>query len=178
MKLTQDRLKELIDYNPETGIFLWKVDRTNKTKKGMFAGRLNKKSGYWQIGIDSNNYYAHRLAFLFIDGYLPENGLDHIDRDKLNNKWNNLRETSTICNMRNRNIFKNNKSGITGIHWHKSTNKWYSKITALGKQICLGVFDNLIDAARARWEAEIKYNFPNCNTTSSAYMYLKKNNAI
>lgn len=176
-KLTQDRLKELLSYDPETGIFTWKVDRTGKAKKGSRAGNLNKTNGYWIICVDNKRRLAHRLAILYIDGYLPENSLDHIDRNKINNRYNNLREVSQTCNSRNCNIAKNNKSGITGVSWHKKKNKWQSQIN-IPKPINIGVFDSFIDAVKARWEAEVKYNFPNCNTTSSAYNYLKEHGVL
>lgn len=176
MKLTQDRLKGLLDYDPETGVFIWKVDRGKRTKKGSFAGSLDNK-GYLIIRFNGKGYKAHRLAFLYMEGYFPENQVDHIDRDKTNNKWNNLREVSHTCNMRNCKISKINTSGITGVSWHKGRKKWQSQIR-IPKPIYLGLFDNLIDAAKARWEAEVKYNFPNCNTTSAAYVYLKEKGAI
>ena len=176
-KLTQDRLKELLDYDPETGIFINKTNRGKKIKKGSKTGHLDK-DGYWQICIDYKNYRAHRLVFLYMEGYLPENGIDHIDRNKLNNRRNNLREVSQTCNRRNCNIYKANKSGVTGVCWYKRDKKWEVSIRNFGKKIFCGYFENIIDAAKARWEAEVKYNFPNCNTTSSAYNYLKDHGAI
>lgn len=171
-KLTQEKLKELLYYDFETGIFTWKVDRGGSAKKGSVAGCL--KNNYWHIAVNDKRYLAHRLAFLYMEGYMPENGIDHIDRNPKNNAWNNLREVSHSCNMRNCSLFKNNKSGITGVVWEKSTKKWRSNISIPKKNINLGRYDNLADAVKARWNAEIKYNFPNCNTTSSAYLYLKK----
>lgn len=176
MKLTQKRLKELLDYNPKTGIFTWLISR-GSIKKGNISGCVNKSTGYLIIGIDNKRNKAHRLAFLFMEGYLPENEIDHIDRNILNNKWANLREVSHLCNMRNCNTAKNNKSGINGVSWRNDRKKWRAFI-GVGKMINLGVFDNLIDAARARWEAEVKYGFPNCNTISSSYMYLKEHGVI
>ena len=177
MKLTQEYLKEILDYNHETGVFTWKVDRRKYVKKGNVAGSLHH-TGYWDIRIKGSVYRAHRLAFLFMDGYLPENDVDHVDRNKLNNSWINLREVSRSCNMRNQKININNKSGVSGVSWYKRGKKWQSSIGIPKKQIHLGFFDNLIDAVKARWNAELKYNFPNCNTTSSAYNYLKERGAI
>lgn len=177
MKLTQSLLKEILDYNPETGLFTWRVNKARRIKIGNIAGCLDKQSGYMKIGIDNNLYLAHRLAFLWIDGYLPENDIDHIDRNRSNNRYYNLREVSQTCNSRNCNIAKNNASGITGISWYKRTNKWKAQI-AMPKVIGLGYFDTLSDAVKARWKAEIEHNFPNCNTTSSAYLYLKENGLI
>lgn len=128
--------------------------------------------------INGKLYKNHRLAFLYMEGYFPENGIDHIDRNKTNNSWNNLREVSHTCNMRNCKIQANNKSGITGVCWYKASNKWQAHIRIPKQNINLGYFDNLTDAAKSRWIAEVKYNFPNCNTTSSAYNYLKENNLI
>ena len=174
-KLTQERLKELLEYNPETGVFIWKVSK-GRGKAGYITEYKNG-NGYLQIGIDRKFYQAHRLAFLYMEGYFPENGIDHIDRDKTNNKFENLREVSQLCNCRNRSIRKDNKSGIIGVRWHTASKKWNAYIR-IKNCIHLGLFENLRDAAKARWEAEIKYNFPNCNTTSSAYIYLKENNLI
>lgn len=176
-KLTQDRLKELLDYDPDTGVFINKIDRGTKIKAGSLAGWIDKTTGYRRINIKDKQYYAHRLAFLWMDGYLPENNIDHKDRNRLNNKWSNIREASQSCNLRNSNISKNNKSGITGVHWGSRENRWIVQI-CIPKNIYVGSFDNLLDSAKARWEAEVKYNFPNCNTTSSAYVYLKENGVL
>lgn len=174
-KLTQERLKELLSYDPETGIFIWKI-KIKSVKKEDIAGCIDKKN-YRVIRINGKNYFAHRLAFLFMEGYFPENDTDHIDRDKNNNKWNNLREVSHTCNMRNRNIMSNNKSGITGVLFDNNSKKWRAFIK-IGNLIRLGSFNNIIDAVKARWEAEVKYNFPNCNISSSAYVYLKEHGGL
>lgn len=176
MKLTQDRLKELLDYDPETGVFTWKI-RVNNKKIRTVAGSIDKE-GYCIICLDGKKHRSHRLAFLYMEGYLPENCVDHIDRNKNNNKWDNLREVSHTCNMRNRDIQKNNKSGIIGISWNKRDNNWLASIRISNKSFYLGYYINLIDAVKARWQAEKKYNFPTCNTTSSAYLFLKNHGAI
>ena len=173
--ITQKELKEYLDYTPETGHFIWKKD-IGRGRIGEKADYKNNK-GYIQIGIKNKFYLAHRLAFLWMEGYLPENGIDHIDRDKTNNKWNNLREISHLCNTRNRPLRVDNKSGIVGVRWHKKSKKWESTIT-VDKKIYLGVFNNLNDAIKARWNAEVKYGFPNCNTISTSYNYLKNEGLI
>lgn len=175
-KLTQERLKELLDYDPETGVFTRKKG-VKGANKGDIAGCLNKSVGYWMIGIDKENYRAHRLAFLFMEGYLPENQIDHIDRNRINNKWNNLREVSQSCNARNSNVASNNKSGVKGVCWDSSRKKWRVEIK-VPRKINIGRFDNFIDAVKARWGFEVEHNFPNCNTTSSAYNYLKENGGL
>lgn len=89
-KLTQKRLKKLLYYNPDTGIFTWKIN-SRRSLKDAPAGNLHP-SGYIRIGIDSKEYRAHRLAFLYMEGYIPENDVDHINRVRDDNRWKNLRE--------------------------------------------------------------------------------------
>lgn len=172
-KLTQLRLKELLYYNPDTGIFTWIKKRNNFVKKGSRAGAIHSY-GYIVIRIDKKEYKAHRLAFLYMEGYFPENDVDHINRERADNRWGNLREVSRSCNIRNSKILHANKSGITGVCWHRRDKKWYAYIRGSDKISHLGTFKNKLDAAYARWEAEKKYGYPNCNTTSSAYQYTQK----
>jgi hypothetical protein len=164
-KLTQSELKKHVHYDPITGIF---------TRKNKIIG-FPDRDGYIKFTIKGKHYLAHRLAWLYMKGYLPEHEVDHKDRIPYNNKWKNLRESTHSCNMKNKKIYKNNKSGITGISWCKYKNKWKVEISVESKRKNIGYFINLIDAAKARWEAEKKYNFPDCNTTSSALQYLNQN---
>ena len=178
MNITQEKLKQLLYYDHQTGIFTWaSVPKYSTMKTGDIAGCLDNK-GYRVIRIDDKNYKAHRLAFLWMEGYLPENGVDHIDRNKDNNMWDNLREVSSQCNARNRSIISSNKSGITGVCWAKATQKWQASIRVGSSNKYLGQFDDISDAIKARWEGEKLYNFPNCCSTSSAFNYLKQNQLI
>jgi hypothetical protein len=83
-KLTQKRLKETLKYYPSLGIFRWREPKQGR-RKNKIAGYKNP-NGYILIQIDGKTYYAHQLAFLYVHGYLPENGIDHIDGDPSNNK--------------------------------------------------------------------------------------------
>lgn len=168
--LTQHRLKELLHYEYETGVFSWIATKKN-AKAGKAAGTI-MKDGYVRIKVDGTGYLAHRLVWLYVEGYFPENKLDHINRDRKDNRRENLREASHQCNMRNRGLFKNNKTGITGVVFRG--NKYTALIRLSGKANNLGKYNNVLDAAKARWKAEFKYGYPNCNTTSSAYEYIKK----
>lgn len=174
-KLTQSRLKELLHYDPITGVFTWigKTSIKTRVKKGIQAGYI-RQDGYRQIQIDSKKYIASRLAWLYVEGYLPEHEVDHRNRITDDDRWENLRHVSRQCNARNRDVLKNNSSGITGVYWHKITLKWLAAIGLNRKSIHLGIFDTKEEAAKARWEAEKKYNFTNCNSTSLAYLYLKE----
>ena len=174
-RLTQKRLKELLHYDPITGIFIRLKTTAGNAKSGDIAGYLNG-NGYRMISIDGKKYTTSRLAWLYVEGYFPENEMDHRNRIRSDNRWKNLRHVSHQCNLRNCDISKNNKSGITGIHWDETRKKCKAQIMVDGKCILLGRFNLKTDAARARWEAEVEHDFPNCNTTSTAYLYLQKNN--
>lgn len=174
-QVSYKRLHEVLNYNPETGIFQWKKSRSGIKRKNLQAGFLHP-TGYIYIKIEGKNYSAHRLAFFYIHGYLSENDIDHKDRIRNHNWINNLREVSKSCNMRNCNLSKNNKTKITGISLSTQCKKYRATISANNKRIHLGVFKTKKEAAQARWEAEKKYGFPNCNTTSSALKYIKECN--
>ena len=107
---------------------------------------------------------------MYMEGYFPENGIDHIDRVKSNNSIANLREVSQSCNIRNGGQRRNNTSGIKGVSFHHG--KWQAKITVDNKQIHLGRFTSKLDAAKARHVAEIEHNFPSCNTDFAAMKYI------
>ena len=95
--LTQAQLHELLNYNPDTGVFTWKKRTSNRAPIGSVAGTLS--NGYWGITIAGMRTYAHRLAFLYMEGDYPlAQVVDHIDGDKLNNKWTNLRRFSRNLN--------------------------------------------------------------------------------
>lgn len=100
-KLTHDRLLRLLHYNPESGIFTWNVDLGSRARKGDEAGTINK-AGYVVIQINGCKIYAHRLAFLYMEGKLPDCQVDHINRNKLDNRWCNLRHSNNIENNRNK----------------------------------------------------------------------------
>lgn len=170
-KITQKRLKEVLHYDPDTGIFKSIIGRKGIKCIGAELGHIGR---YVKIAIDKKRYYAHRLAFLYIEGYFPENDVDHIDRDKLNNKWSNLREVSRRCNLRNCDIRETNKSGITGVSWSKEKRLWVASITINYKMIQLGRFPSIKSAAIARYNAEKEHSFYKCNSKSSAYKFLNK----
>ncbi len=170
--LTQKRLKELLRYEPNTGDFTRKINISTVTK-GEIAGN-KRPEGYTRIDVDGKKYYAQRLVWLYVHGYFPEYEIDHKDRDKTNNRIKNLRIVTHTCNLRNTKIRSNNRTGITGVCINRCTGKWRSLIMIGGIQKYLGSYIDLVDAVKARWEGEKKYNFPNCNTTSSSYLYLKE----
>jgi hypothetical protein len=157
--ITYDEIHKLFNYNPETGIFTNKVFRGPKAEKKAVAGALNG-DGYWQIQVNRKSYLAHRLAWLFFYGYFPEYGLDHRDRIRHHNWIDNLREATQSCNAKNCKIQSNNTSGITGVSWAKQAKKWMVCIqNEHHKVVCIGYFTSKLEAAQARYEAELKYGY-------------------
>jgi len=145
--LTQDRLKELLHYCPDTGIFTWKVKYSRCLNIGDIAGCLDKSNGYIKIGIDKKAYRAHRLAFLYMDGALPPRHVDHVNRIRNDNRWDNIRHATPMDNMKNR---KGNNAFV-GVHFNKKCKKW----RAMMKGKCLGVYRTHLAACYARHYYEV-----------------------
>lgn len=156
--LTQSRLKELLEYNPETGVFIRLIGVPN-SRVGSIAGTKNAH-GYWQIAIDHNFYFAHRLAWLYMTGKFPDQQIDHINHNRTDNRLVNLRAATPSENQRNKRLGKNNTSGVCGVHWDKRTGKWRARITLpISRVMSLGSFSDKAEAIRARKAAEVKYGF-------------------
>jgi hypothetical protein len=107
-------------------------------------------------------------------GFMPENGIDHIDRDNTDNLLENLREVSQSCNMRNIGISPANKSGVLGVCWHKDSGMWISQISVKGKSKYSGVYQDFSEAVAHRLAAEQCLGWPNCHSATSAYLYMKE----
>jgi hypothetical protein len=155
--ITQNYLKSILDYNPETGIFVWKVKFSKKINIGDVAGTKDSK-GYIAIKVNKKTYASHRIAWLYIYGYIPEKQIDHINGNRVDNRICNLREATNQENQFNRQIQKNNTSGVKGVCWSNQQNKWVARIRANGKRITLGLFDNLELAELVINEARLKYH--------------------
>ena len=153
--ITQERLKELVDYNPETGVFTSKVKRGNSIWPGKVLGSKDSY-GYIQFMLEGRMYRAHRLAWLFMYNEEPEI-IDHIDRNKSNNKISNLRPATKEENAQNVELIKTNKSGVRGVSWSSARECWTASIYVNGASEFLGEFDTLEEAAEARREAEKEF---------------------
>lgn len=156
-KLTLERLKELLAYDPDTGLFVWKTDRGRSAKFGDIAGRLAVR-GYWDIEIDGKKYKAHRLAWLYVTGKWPKDEIDHRDMNRTNNKFDNLREATHSQNGYNKITPTTNTSGFKGVSWCGRTGKWRAAITRDRKQYHLGFYDKISDAKSAYDVASHKYH--------------------
>jgi len=143
--LTQARLKELLHYDPETGVFTWRVGRVG-CRAGSIAGSLNG-CGYRQIGIDRRMHLLHRIAFLYVTGGFPQEELDHINGVRDDNRWVNLREATGSENRHNLGgPPSHNTSGFLGVYWCKRRQKWVAEIKLRGRKRHLGYFDTAEEA--------------------------------
>jgi hypothetical protein len=155
--LTQDRLKGLLKYDPDSGQFTWLVSR-GKAVAGSEAGTFTHE-GYRQIRMDGTCYRAHRLAFLYMTGEFPPEAIDHIDGQRANNRWKNLRAVSIAENQRNQRRRKVSESGFNGVSWDSGRSRWRAAIEVGGRNKHLGRFEHKDDAILARMEADLKYGF-------------------
>jgi hypothetical protein len=141
-ELTQETLKSVLNYDPETGVFTWKERPWLLGKQKTFNVRFADKqagskgtNGYMHVGINKKDYYLHRLSWLYVYGYMPSK-IDHIDTIRSNNKIQNLRIATNSENAQN--VIKchpNNKySGLLGAHYDKNRSKFYSVIMIKGKE--------------------------------------------
>jgi len=146
--LTQEHLKELLHYNPETGVFTWLIPLNNKRRVGEAAGSLTT-DGYTEIGIKRVRYLAHRLAFLYMLGSFPNHEIDHINRVRNDNRWVNLRAATRQQNAHNVPVRKDNTSRYKGVHKVKNCHGWTAKCGIGGKVRYLGFFNTEEDAAKA-----------------------------
>lgn len=155
--ITAQRARLLLHYNPETGVFRWKSNRGGYSCVGKEAGTIS--NGYRQIEIDGVLIRANRLAVLRVTGELPPSGMvvDHIDHNRSNDAWANLRVCTQQQNCRTRNPKSNNTGGRIGVCWLKPRQKWNAYIGLDNKNINLGYYDTQVDAIAAREAAEQEY---------------------
>jgi len=129
--LTLQQLKKRLSYNQVTGIF-------TRNSTGKETG--SKKSRYVQISVKNKQYYAHRLAWMYIYGSFPSLNIDHINGNKRDNRLSNLREATISENAQNRGKQVNNTSGYKGVYWAKKSKKWEASIRKNNKTIHLGLY--------------------------------------
>ena len=149
--MNRAKAKELLRYSPDTGIFLWNENRGNSVKKFDIAGYENTQ-GYICIKIGKTLYLAHRLAWLYMTGEWP-NIIDHIDHNRGNNSWSNLRNVSARENVGS-GLFNNS---FVGVSYHKLKSKWGASAYKDKKLNHLGYFKTHLAACYARWQWEKNY---------------------
>lgn len=155
IELTANRVRELLNYNKDTGCFSW-IERRPGTNKSLFAGSLTT-DGYLRIKIDGIAYKNHRLAWLFTYGEWPNGMLDHINSIKTDNRITNLREADHSSNAENQKKARfDNLTNMLGVSWYKRHKKYVSSIKVNGVKIHLGYFNNKDDAFSAYLTAKRK----------------------
>ena len=157
-QITQSELKRLLSYSPTTGIFTWNKKMSNHVPAGSEAGHITK-TGHRRLCVNRKIYLVHRLAWLYMTGEWPPDQIDHINHNRNDNRWNNLRCVTQQENQRNASLSKANKSGVTGVYWNKTNKKWEANIKISRKKKYLGLFDDKFEAICCRKSAERKYNF-------------------
>ena len=173
MQITYGRVHELFDYNGHD--LIWKKSINSRAPKGSVAGYINSIN-YRRIRVDGKAYFAHRLIYLYCHGYMPENNLDHRDRNRAKNNIGNLREVSVQCNARNFGNRVDNKSGVKGVYLNKKTKQWRAQIGVAGKHYYLGNFKDFDEAVLLRFAAEQCLNWGSCDFNSPTRQYAIKNN--
>lgn len=145
--LTHERLKDLLRYDSESGVFTWLQSKGTKVA-GQPAGHVCRDTGMY-VTIDRRSYRAHRLAWFYMNARWPDLQVDHIDRNPNNNAWINLREATPGQNSRNTRISIANSSGVKGVRWNRQTEKWIAQIHCDGVMHVVGYFDDLVEAKQA-----------------------------
>lgn len=157
---TQARLHELFSYDPETGNFAWRVQKSRNTKIGKPLNKTNG-NGYKSVKIEGKSYLIHRLIWLYVYGKLPDGEIDHKNKIRNDNRLCNLREVTRTDNCQNISLPKHNTSGHIGVSWIKSHQRWTVYIKVNKKNKWLGYFKDLDSAVVARKLGESKYyNLP------------------
>lgn len=155
---SQALLRELLDYDPETGLLRWRPRADRPSFNGAFAGKVaftSKNSrGYHQGDIYGVNYLAHRVIWRWMTGNEPDT-IDHINRNQADNRWANLRSVTQYENNLNRDPKVLARSGVLGVWYRK--NVWRAVIKVRGRKIYFGSFKSLEEATAARRAAELKY---------------------
>jgi hypothetical protein len=149
LPITAERLRELVHYDPETGLF--------RRGEKVVGWRTNKE-GHLRIQIDGRGYLLHRLAFLYMNGVWPEGEVDHINGDPSDNRWANLRPATRAQNMKNRRLSSSNSTGIKGVSRMPDCDRWRADICVDRVNIYLGIFKTPEAAQAAYAEAARKYH--------------------
>lgn len=166
------KIREAISYCPDTGSAYWKhrpeyhfktltaYKSWNSRLRGKKAGAI-RDGGYIGICIEDRPYQLHKIAWYFQTGYWPctPEYIDHINGDRSDNRFCNLRVVSQQENCRNMKIYSTNSSGVSGVNWCNTNKKWRARIGVNGTKVHLGFFVNLEDAKKAREKAEKKFSF-------------------
>jgi hypothetical protein len=145
--ITQSELKELLNYDKETGIFIRIKSNSNRAKVNCVAGNI-RKDGYLEVRVCKKSYLQHRLAWLYIYGKFPDKLIDHINGNRNDNRIENLREVDYKENTYNSKVRSDNKSGVRCVSWNKKSQSWEVRVKVDKKLKHFGSYKELDDAAK------------------------------
>ncbi len=160
MALTAEEVRRLLDYDPDSGVFVWRENPERRSNwNTRWAGtRAGENSGKHRvITIDHVGYLASRLAWLHVTGSWPQNDIDHINCDPTDDRFCNLRDATCSQNLANTRLRARNTSGAKGVHFDRSREKWMAFITVQGRYMNLGRFATREEAQEARTLAAAKH---------------------
>jgi hypothetical protein len=172
--ISAEYARQLLDYNPETGVLTWKARTPDMFKDGKrpkewrcrnwnskCAGKVagcDRGDGYWVLRIDDILHFRHRIAWLIKTGDWPSDEIDHRDGVDKGDVISNLRPATHAENMQNARMKRNNKSGFIGVSWSKAASKWGARINFQGRYVHLGLFDDPAEASAAYLKAKIEFH--------------------
>ncbi len=147
------RLREILDYDPATGVFRWKETMNSQAMAGQVAGCMSHPSPFVQFNIGDKNYHGHRLAWFYVHGVWPEHDIRHVNDNGRDNRIANLKEATNQQIILSFPLRRNNTSGYKGVSFHKKTRRWRASLHTKEKWIHLGLFDTKEEAYEAYCEA-------------------------
>lgn len=155
-----DVVKDRLSYDPVSGLLHWRLDRGRSVKAGCLAGCYRKSDGYYSIAFRDYGarVLSHRVAWLLMTGQWPEAEIDHINGNRSDNSWGNLRSATKTENMQNTRK-RASSSPKLGVFWVKARQAWVAAIKVDGVKIHLLQTVDFFQACCARKSAEAKYGF-------------------
>ena len=179
LELRYGEVAKLFTYDRETGVLYWRIRNSNRTRRSYVAGSSKgNNDGYRQVGIKGKVYLVHRIIMMLCFGHIPENAeIDHINHMRDDNRLANLRFATQRENLRNQSVSSKSTTGATGVYFSKSRNKFIAQIKVNRQVHYLGCYNTLEEAAAARAEANLKFNFHNNHGKGRAEYVRKKSNA-
>ena len=151
--LAFERLQELLVYEPDTGLFRWRISKGSNSAGSVAGTVLSPTRDYLAIGVDGTRFLAHRLAWFYMTRQWPKADLDHINGKHSDNRWDNLREATRSENCGNARAKSTNKSGFKGVYYDRPSRKWVASITVDGSRFWLGRYHTVREAAEAYQDA-------------------------
>ena len=175
LELRDEEVARLFTYDRETGVLYWRIRGSNTIRRNYVAGSSKGATGYRQVGIKGKVYLVHRIIMMLCFGHIPENAeIDHINHVRNDNRLVNLRFATQGENLKNKSVSSKSTTGVTGVYFNKSRNKFIAQIKANRQVHYLGCYNTLEEAAAARAEANSKFNFNNNHGKGRAEYVRKK----